>query len=72
MTDRRQLRDDERYEAVLVTALSAGGEERTLQAGIDRAQGRSPTLNEFEVIADSLPPAFAEPLHDGLFGRLER
>lgn len=72
MTEQRQLRDDERYEAVLIAALSVEGEERTLQARIDRVRGRPPTLSEFDVIAGSLPPALAEPLHEGLLGGLER
>jgi hypothetical protein len=71
MTTQRKLREDERYEALLVATLGATGEERTLQARIDRPQDGPPTLREFEVLADSLPPAFAEPLHEGLFGRLE-
>ena len=72
MTDQRELREDERYEALLVATLASTGEERTLQARIDRPQDGPPTLSEFEVLADSLPPAFAEPLHEGLFSRLER
>ena len=72
MDEGRQLRDEERYEAVVIAALGSDGLERTLQARIDRVDDRPPALGQAELIAESLPPAFVESLNEALFGRFER
>lgn len=61
----------ERYEALMVAALSKHGDECALQAKIERATDRPPQLGKFEIVADTLPPTLAEPLRSGLFDALE-
>ena len=68
--EQREMHGSDRYEALVVAAISNRAEECAMQARIHRTSGR-PQLGEFEVVADKLPPALARPLYSGLFGDLQ-
>ncbi len=69
--EQREIHGSDRYEALVLAAVSNRAEECVLEARIQRSQRRSHQLQQFQVIADKLPPAFARPLYEGLFGELE-